>query len=90
MRLELFPTIVHHEKLAAHARIAERCRPVLDELCSRCERSSIQHPLELGSSVTAFPIERALFRHSVFSELVQETIGVVVRRTGLWSEFTEM
>lgn len=90
MRLELFPTIVHQEKLSNHAESSGPCLLYLQEVFDRCEREGISHPLEAGAGLSTFPVERALFRQPVFALICEEIIDRVARVTSFKAEFIEM
>jgi hypothetical protein len=90
MKLELFPTTVFQERLASHELNVRQCEPVLETLFHHCESNGIAHTLEVGASVTTFPVERTLFNEPAFRELCDEIVALVARCTKFRAEFIEM
>lgn len=90
MRLELFPTIVHHETLKSHACSVNACLEYLDQVFERCQSRRVAHPLEVGNTLTTFPVDRALHRNAAFAEPAAEIISRVAASTGFKADYIEM
>lgn len=90
MRLELFPTIVHQEKLRSHAQYAGACLTYLDDVFARCEQDGVSHPLEVGPSLSTFATDRTLFKEAAFTRIADEVVERVAALTGFKAEFIEM